>query len=151
VENELIESGLKYLRRTQIRDEAPTINNLDVILLDTIGELFSLYSIAVVAFVGGSLIPFGGHNVLEPAIHSVPVLFGPYVDHFKESSGLLMKSGGGMMVKSSEELFLKMAELLQDEDKRKMMGQMALDFIRSQQGPADRTVDLLLNLISENQ
>ncbi|MBA7574141.1 3-deoxy-D-manno-octulosonic acid transferase [subsurface metagenome] len=150
VEDELIESGLKYHRRTQIENEAVTINNLDVILLDTIGELFSLYSIAEVAFVGGSLIPFGGHNVLEPAMHSVPVLFGPHMDHFKESSGLLLKSGGGMMVKSSEELFLKMAELLQDEDKRKKMGEMALDFVKSQQGSSDKTVDLLLNLISEN-
>ena len=149
VENELIKSGLKYMRRTQIKHETAAINNLDVILLDTIGELFSLYSIAEVAFVGGSLIPFGGHNVLEPAMHSVPVLFGPHMDHFKESSGLLLKSGGAMMVNGSQELFLKISELLRNEDKRKEMGKMAHNFIKKHQGPADKTVDLLLPLITE--
>lgn len=149
VEKELIESGVKYQRRTQIKKEFETKSGFDVILLDTIGELFSLFSIADVAFVGGSLVKFGGHNILEPAMHSVPVLFGPYMDHFKQSSELLMKSGGGMKIKDSDELFLKMAELLQDEDKRKKIGKMALDFVKRHQGPSDKTVALLLNLINK--
>jgi len=149
VENELIGAGLKYQRKTQMEKKSHTKGNLDIILLDTIGQLLSFYSIAEVAFVGGSLIPFGGHNILEPAIHSVPVLFGPYMDHFKEASELLMKSGGGILVKDSEELYLEMSQLLQDEVKRKKMGQMAFDFIQRQQGSSDKTVDLILNLINK--
>jgi 3-deoxy-D-manno-octulosonic-acid transferase len=149
VENELIQSGLKYQRITQMEKKSPSKANCDVILVDTIGQLLSLYSIAEVAFVGGSLIPFGGHNILEPAMHSIPVLFGPHMDHFKESSELLIKSGGGVMVKDSGELLLKITELLQDEDKRAEMGKMALKFIKSQQGSSDKTVDLILNLIKE--
>ena len=149
VENELIQSGLKYQRITQIQKESSGNVNCDVILLDTIGQLLSIYSIAEVAFVGGSLIPFGGHNILEPAMHSVPVLFGPYMDHFKESSELLIKSGGGVMVKDSEELLLKITELLKDEVKRGEMGKTALKFIKSQQGSSDKTVDLILNLINK--
>jgi len=151
VEKELTQAGVRYSRRTQIEEESVAKSSFDVILLDTIGELFSLYSIAEVAFVGGSLIPFGGHNVLEPAIHSVPVLFGPYMDHFKQSSELLTESGGGVLVKDSEELCLKISELLQDEDKRKKMGKKAFDFVKRQRGPSDKTVDLILNLIKENK
>jgi 3-deoxy-D-manno-octulosonic-acid transferase len=150
VEKELLESGVKYQMRTQLKKESEEKSNFNVILLDTIGELFSLYSIAEVAFVGGSLIPFGGHNVLEPAMHSVPVLFGPHMDHFKESSELLIESGGGMIIKDSEELLLKMSELLKDEDKRKKMGKMAYAFIKRHQGASDKTVELLFNLIGDN-
>jgi 3-deoxy-D-manno-octulosonic-acid transferase len=149
VENELIQSGLKYQRITQIQKESLANVNYEAILLDTIGQLLSIYSIAEVAFVGGSLIPFGGHNILEPAMHSVPVLFGPYMDHFKESSELLIKSGGGVMVKDSEELLLKIKELFKDEVKRAEMGKRALEFIKRQQGSSDKTVDLILNLINE--
>jgi len=150
VEDDLIESGLQYRKRTEIAKGSQAGTDLDVVLLDTIGELFGLYSIAEVAFVGGSLIPFGGHNVLEPAMHSVPVLFGPHTDHFQESSKLLLESGGGMMIKDSQELFLKMTELLQNEDKRKKMGEMAHDLIKRHQGSSDKTVDLLLDLIKRN-
>lgn len=149
VEKELFRSKLKYQKRTQINNEAKARINLDVILLDTIGELFSLYSVAQVAFVGGSLIPFGGHNVLEPAVHSVPVLFGPHMDHFRQSSELLVESGGGIVIESDQELFLKISELLRNEDKRKKMGKMARNFIEKHQGPADKTVDLLLPLITK--
>ncbi len=149
VENELIGAGFKYQRKTQMEKKSQAKGNLDVILLDTIGQLLSLYSIAEVAFVGGSLIPFGGHNILEPAIYSVPVLFGPYMDHFKESSELLKKSGGGILIKDSEELYLKISQLLQDEVKRKTIGQKAFDFIQRQQGSSDKTVDLILNLINK--
>ncbi|MGB2697830.1 MAG: 3-deoxy-D-manno-octulosonic acid transferase [Candidatus Zixiibacteriota bacterium] len=150
VENELIGTGLKYQKRTQMKKESGAKVNCNVILLDTIGQLLSLYSIAEVAFVGGSLIPFGGHNILEPAMHSVPVLFGPYMDHFKESSELLIKSGGGVLVKDKEELFLKISQILKDEEKKKRVGQMAFDFIKRHQGSSDKTVDLILNLINES-
>ena len=150
VESELTESGLRYRKRTQLAEDREMETDLDLILLDTIGELFSLYSIAEVAFVGGSLIPFGGHNALEPAMHSVPVLFGPYIDHFKESSQLLMESGGAIKVSDSQELYQRLLELLHDENKRKKMGQKARELIERHQGPTDKTVELLLHLIGQN-
>jgi len=150
VESELTESGLRYRKRTQIAEKSDMESDFDLILLDTIGELFSLYSIAEVTFVGGSLIPFGGHNVLEPAMHSVPVLFGPYMDHFKESSELLLESGGAIKVRDSEELYQRLSELLHDENKRKKMGEKARELIERRRGPTDKTVEVLLHLTGQN-
>ena len=70
----------------------------DGLLVDTLGELSALYTLAAVAFVGGSLIPTGGHNVLEPAAAGVPVLFGPHTEHFREPAQALVAAGGGSVV-----------------------------------------------------
>jgi 3-deoxy-D-manno-octulosonic-acid transferase len=143
----LSELTLKYVKKSAPKKG----QGAEVILLDTMGELENLYSISEIAFVGGSLVPTGGHNILEPASYGIPVLFGPYIDNFKPSSDLLLKFEGGIMVKDAEELYQKMSELLEDDALRKKIGENGKQALLSQTGTSDQTVQLLLKLISPNE
>jgi len=143
----LSELKLKYVKKSSPKKG----KEAEVILLDTMGELENLYSISEVAFVGGSLVPTGGHNILEPASYGIPVLFGPYIDNFKPSSDLLLKFKGGIMVKNEEELYQKMSELLKDNDLRKKIGEKGKRALLSQAGTSDKTVQLLLKHLSGDE
>ncbi len=83
-----------------------------IILVDEIGPLFGLYSIAKIAFVGGSLVPKGGQNPMEPAAFGVPVVFGPYMENFETEAKALLREGGGFFAKNSDELIFLIEELL---------------------------------------
>lgn len=90
VEEIILKSGLSYIRRSQF----PKVLKADVLLVDCVGELAFLYSYAKIAFVGGSLVPKGGHNILEPAFFKVPIIIGPYYSNFKEIvNTFLVKNG----------------------------------------------------------
>jgi 3-deoxy-D-manno-octulosonic-acid transferase len=149
VERALSGMSLSFIRRSQldgnIRSDQP-----DVILLDTMGELSGLYALADVAFVGGSLVPVGGHNLLEPAIYGVPVIFGPYTDHFKEETKILIESGGGIQVKNEEELILKLSRLIEDKESRLKLGENAKTAIGKETGVSKRTTDLIFSLLNRN-
>lgn len=146
IEELFSEYNLTYIKKSKIRKD----KRFEVILLDTMGELENLYSISEVAFVGGSLVPTGGHNILEPASYGIPVLFGPHTDNFQTAANLLLKSGGGIMVKDQEELYRKMSLLLKEANLRKELGRKAKQTLLSQVGTSDKTVQLLLKLLSEN-
>jgi 3-deoxy-D-manno-octulosonic-acid transferase len=135
---------LSYIKKSSIRED----KEAEIILLDTMGELEKLYSIGELAFVGGSLIPVGGHNILEPASYGIPVLFGTHIENFKSASELLLKSGGGIMIKDEEELYQKVSLLLKDDILRKELGKKAKEALSSQSGISDKTVQLLLGLLS---
>lgn len=112
----------------------------DVLILDTIGELDRIYGIADISFVGGSLIPEGGHNLLEPASFGVPVLFGPYTDDFALMSEALIEAGGGERVKDGEELFKAMKALLSDSERLGGMGRRAKEFVEMNRGALERVI-----------
>jgi len=114
-----------------------------VIILDTIGELSSMYSLATVVFVGGSLVPVGGHNMLEPAIYGKPILFGSHVDNFREISQLLKNCGAGFEAKSKEELQGYLEGLLQDHVRRDAAGRAAIQVVEENRGATQKTVDLI--------
>jgi 3-deoxy-D-manno-octulosonic-acid transferase len=150
--------GLDFVRRTQLDEssskhaqegESP-LNHRSLILLDTMGELSRLYCLADVAFVGGSLVPVGGHNLLEPAIYGVPVLFGPHVDNFKEEARILVESGGGIQVHDQEELLRELTELLSDNERRKALGQKAREAIERETGVAKETTDLIFSALEQS-
>jgi len=153
VEGILSAEGLDFVRRTQLDELASKaagenlLNGKSLILLDTMGELSKVYCLADVAFVGGSLVPVGGHNLLEPAIYGVPVLFGPHVDNFKEEAKILVESGGGIQVKNQEELQLSLTSLLSDDQLRKRLGQKARDAIERKTGVAKRTTDSIFSAL----
>src|SRR5262249_59512776 len=94
------ERGLAPVRRSRLTGAPPS----DVILLDTVGELAALYAVADVIFVGGSLVPVGGHNVIEPALHAKPVVFGPHMGNFRDAAALLLRAGAGIQLGSAAEL-----------------------------------------------
>ncbi|MFN4182810.1 MAG: 3-deoxy-D-manno-octulosonic acid transferase, partial [bacterium] len=95
---------------------------LDILIIDGIGELVGAYSLSEVAFVGGSMIPRGGHNPMEPALLGKPVIFGPSMENFRESAARLIQSGGARQVSSPEELKDVLRDLIRDSEKRKAMG-----------------------------
>ncbi len=113
----------------------------EVLVVDTIGEVLDLYAIADVVFIGGSLVPVGGHNLLEAALVGKPVMFGPYVHNFKEISRKLMKSGAGIMVSSPEALEDTSIMLLGDLVRRDAMGTAGQTLILENSGAVGRTLD----------
>lgn len=113
------------------------------VVLDTIGELGRLYSVADVAFVGGTLAPYGGHNPLEPAANGVPVLLGPHTKSCEEAARLLVSAGAAATVADGAELRDVLLALLGDRPRREAMGRSAVEAVDSQRGATGRVVRLL--------
>jgi 3-deoxy-D-manno-octulosonic-acid transferase len=140
VEALIRERGLLAARRSRLpADGTPGA----VIILDTVGELAALYALAEIVFVGGSLVPIGGHNVLEPAMRGKPVLVGPHMSNFREGAELLQRSGGGLVVKDAPELERELARLLEDRDLARRMGDAAREAFAGRQGAVSATLDLV--------
>lgn len=114
----------------------------DVFLLDTVGELFNFYSLADVAFVGGSLVNVGGHNIIEPASYGIPVIFGPYMQNFKDISEEFVSSNAGFCV-DKDNLVSIISELLNSEQKRKQIGNMAKEITIKNRGSLEKTIQLI--------
>lgn len=121
----------------------PTAGERDGVLVDTLGELAALYGVADVAFVGGSLVPVGGHNLLEPAAFGVPVLFGPHTEHFESMAAELEARGGGARVADAAALGQAIAALLGDAGARLRMARGALSLIEASRGAVERSAELL--------
>lgn len=118
-----------------------------VLLVDTIGELASLYGLADVAFVGGSLVPRGGHNIIEPALHGVAVVTGNHTENFRDIVWLFQKRDAVRIVGLAE-LPLTLMHLVDDENERKALGRRAKETIESQTGATARTLEALQNLLA---
>jgi 3-deoxy-D-manno-octulosonic-acid transferase len=115
----------------------------DVLIVDTLGELERIYGMAKISFVGGSLTPVGGHNLLEPASFGKPVLFGPHTHNFVLMSQFLVEAGGGRRVESGEALFEAMKEILGDLKIADNMGRHAKDFVELNRGALDRVMECI--------
>jgi len=133
-------AGFTAQRKSRIGE---TAGGPRIIILDTRGELARAYREAVVAFVGGTLVPVGGHNVLEPAVWGTPVLFGPYTDHCAETAALLDEAGGGRRVTGVEDLVRHVNEWLADQNVCDAVGQAAKRVVVDNQGALRRSLDLI--------
>jgi len=140
VEATLREAGLVVQRRSRIREKQAGPR---VVILDSRGELSRAYREAVVAFVGGTLVPVGGHNLLEPAVWGTPVMFGPYTDHCAEVATLLSDSGGGRRVTGEEDLVASLDEWLGRPETRYRVGQAARQVVLDNQGALTRSLELI--------
>lgn len=133
-------AGLKFIRRSGWN---PTANDSlfggSVVLLDSIGELASVYSLADVAFVGGSLVPLGGHNILEPAQHGVAVLAGPHTFNFREIVRIFER-GGGLQLVDADNVGATFAELLGNAEERRRLGQRARALFLENTGATQKTL-----------
>ncbi len=109
----------------------------DIFLLDTLGELRLYYATVDVAFVGGSLVPTGGHNMLEPAALAIPVLFGPFVHNFTEISERLLSKKAAIQVSDEQMLAQQVINLLQHSEQRDLMGSAGRAFVEQNQGAVD--------------
>ncbi len=140
VESMIRDAGLAAERKSRVN---ATGKGPRVIILDTRGELAYAYREAAVAFVGGTLVPVGGHNLLEPAAWGKPVLFGPYTDHCAEVATMLEEAGGGKRVWDAEELVRVCSEWLADAQVREQAGQAARRVVLENQGALKRSLDLI--------
>ncbi len=127
----------------ELRSKCPVKSKGDVIVVDSIGELARLYGIADIAFVGGSLVAFGGHNIIEPAYFGCPVIFGPHMFNFKDISEALLSSGGGIMVNNKDELYKSIFRLIKDLDYRMRMRNACYSFVQKNRGAVKKVVQLI--------
>lgn len=121
----------------------------DVLILNTVGELGRVYGLCSVAFVGGSLVPIGGHNLLEPADFGIPVLFGPHTHNFEVMSESILKAGGAQRVQDGPELYDAMKRLLSDAELCRRMGERAKWFVAENRGALNRVVGYIAGSISD--
>jgi 3-deoxy-D-manno-octulosonic-acid transferase len=147
----LEQSGFPSVRRSDWRsqpeDSIQQIPPGQIVLLDTIGELASVYSIAAVAFVGGSLIPAGGHNPLEPAQFGVPIVMGPNYENFRAITDDLL-AHDALRIATKDDFTSTLIDLLQDTDTAKSMGERARQVFDQQAGATDRCVAALRELLT---
>ena len=143
--------GLRSLRKTAVDggEEAPGTEG--VLVVDTLGELRALYAASDIAFVGGSLLSGGrirgGHNLMEPAMARVPVLFGPHHASFAETAEALVENDAGAVVRDNEELARCLLRLVEDEPGRRRMGERARVALSSRQGATEKNYALLRPLL----
>jgi 3-deoxy-D-manno-octulosonic-acid transferase len=147
LESTIRAGGFAVVRKTTLDRQLGTVKGPRVILLDTRGQLAALYSQAALVFVGGSLVPIGGHSPLEPASVGKAVVFGPYMDHFAEVSELLVSQGGAIQVHDSQEMAAALGGLLKDRARLTQMGRAAEVVVRSHQGTVAKTTELIAELL----
>ena len=143
----LDQSGLDWVRRSGWKSE-DTLRAGQVVLLDTIGELASVYSLAAVAFVGGSLVAAGGHNPLEPAQFGVPIVMGPHYANFRAITEDLRKHDA-LRITEKEDLTNTLMELLSDGETARAMGERAKKVFGQQSGATGRSVEALRSLLAD--
>ena len=136
------EAGLRHQRRTTLTEES-RLQAGDVLLVDTVGEMMNLYALADCAYVGGSLVPLGGHNLLEPASVGVPSVFGPHMENFREIEALVLHYGAGIQVQAPEELAAVCRTLITSSELRRVLGQNGLKLLRDNGGATERHMDVI--------
>ncbi|MFW6311338.1 MAG: 3-deoxy-D-manno-octulosonic acid transferase [Nanoarchaeota archaeon] len=130
-------------KKTEIKKD----KNYDVIILNTVGELAQFYSIATVAFVGGSLVKKGGHNLLEPAIYGKPVLWGPYIGNVKNLASILENNNVGKEIGSKEELRCVLDNLLHNKEKLKNIQKRADHMFEVQETSLDENISIIKDFL----
>ena len=139
------DEGLSTIRRSELPiDREP---RADAVVLDTIGELAQLYRIATAVFVGGSLVPAGGHNILEPAAHGKPIVFGPHMENFAEIADAFLANDAAIQVHSERELERTIVALMGDPVRRARLGAAARALVEANRGARDRTLAVLADIL----
>ncbi|MDG0969283.1 MAG: lipid IV(A) 3-deoxy-D-manno-octulosonic acid transferase [Porticoccaceae bacterium] len=137
------DTNLTLVRRSQ----GTSVTDADILLGDTMGELMLFFGACDVTFVGGSLVPTGGHNIIEPAAWGVPILTGPHLFNFAQASALLIKSGGLMVCDDSNSLARQFTRLLQDHTSRRYASDAARRVAESNRGALSRLLNIIKRFI----
>jgi 3-deoxy-D-manno-octulosonic-acid transferase len=145
VANLLVRRGIRFDRRSIAAAVRP---ETQVLLVDTVGELAALYAAADIAFVGGSLVPVGGHNLLEPAALGVPVITGPYNANGKEIARLLVQGGGAVEVQDAAALVEVLRNFFADPALRQQVGLRGREFVERHRGSVARLLELISPLLA---
>jgi 3-deoxy-D-manno-octulosonic-acid transferase len=137
--------GLLTVRRSELPIDGEP--RCDAVVLDTIGELAALYQIATAVFVGGSLVPAGGHNILEPALYGKPILFGPHMENFAEIADAFLANGAAVQVRTGRQLEEEVVALMGDPVRRARLGAAARALVEANRGANDRTLAVIADLL----
>ncbi len=137
---------LRTLLRTA---KMPCHDAVDVYIGNTMGELKLLYAAADISFVGGSMVPVGGHNVLEPAAIGVPVMFGPFMANFKEIAKGLLSRGAAIQCQDQEQIINAFRQLAEDQQQRQQLIVLGREFVSQNQGALKRVLALLARVLME--
>ncbi len=135
------QEGFRTVRRSDLPIDAEP--RADVVVLDTIGELATVYQLATVVFVGGSLVPTGGHNVLEPAVFDRPVIFGPHMQNFAEIAAALVANGAGVKLDGEGAFEDEVLGLMSDPVRRARLGAAARALVEANRGAKEKTLAVL--------
>jgi 3-deoxy-D-manno-octulosonic-acid transferase len=137
--------GLRVMRRTELAVDAEP--RADVVILDTIGELAHLFQAATVVFIGGSIVDQGGHNILEPAVHGKPIVFGPYMQNFAEIAETFLKNKAAIQVSGQGELADVLVRLIGDPVERASLAAAARALVEANRGAKQRTLAVMADLL----
>lgn len=139
--------GVPFVLRTAVESSSRLLAPGGVLLVDTVGEMLKLYTVADLVFVGGSLIAVGGHNVLEASLLKKPVIFGSYMHNFKEISQLLLAAGGGIQVADPTELTTAVRRLLDNHEEACRMGERGHALLEANAGATEHTLVVIKRLL----
>ncbi|MGA8145453.1 MAG: 3-deoxy-D-manno-octulosonic acid transferase [Candidatus Acidiferrales bacterium] len=139
--------GWNVVRRSGLDLTSTLSENADVLVLDSIGELAGTYALADAAFVGGSLVPAGGHNILEPAWFSRPPVFGPSMENFQEMAEQFLAARAGIQVSSGTQLGKVWVQLIEDDAARERMGKAARDLSERNRGATARSMERIAAIL----
>jgi 3-deoxy-D-manno-octulosonic-acid transferase len=137
--------GLRVVRRTELSVDAEP--RADVVVLDTIGELAFVFQVATVVFVGGSLVDHGGHNILEPAVHGKPIVFGPHMENFAEIADTFLREQAAIQVADAGSLSTTILRLVGDSVERARLGAAARALVEANRGAKPRTMQAIAALL----
>jgi len=138
--------GIECLRRSRLTADSEVLNALGVVsvlILDSIGELAAVFEYATVVFMGGSLVPKGGHNVLEPARHRKPIVFGPHMENFRDITRLFLQETAAIQIQNAAELAPAIRSLLANPDHSAELGRRARAIVEQNTGATDRVLEFL--------
>jgi 3-deoxy-D-manno-octulosonic-acid transferase len=141
--------GWKVARRSDLAVDAEP--RVDIVVLDTIGELATIYQIATIVFVGGSLVATGGHNVLEPAVFGKPIVFGPHMENFREIADAFVTNGAGIQLTGEAELEEAFLSLMGDPVRRARLGAAARALVEANRGANEKSVAVLSALLPQEK
>jgi 3-deoxy-D-manno-octulosonic-acid transferase len=146
IETVIARYGLSCVRRSQMSNK--NISSAQhhpprVIVLDSRGELPYVYRLGFVGFVGGTLVPVGGHNLLEPAQWGRPVIFGPYIDHFRDIAHQFLQAGAAVQVHQPKDLVTHLLHLLEHPAEAEQMGRQALSVVQQNRGVVKENLRLI--------
>jgi 3-deoxy-D-manno-octulosonic-acid transferase len=143
IEGLIKNKGLRPYRFSRLNLPLPE----DVIILDAIGKLPYIYSLASLVFVGGSLVPIGGHNILEPAFFAKPIIVGPYMHNFRQITQVFLSNNALAQARDAQDLKSKMEELISDKNILLELGQAAKQVLSSRQGATLANLEIIENII----
>lgn len=143
--------GFPYRLRSELESGQPPLASGEVLLVDTMGEMLQLYRAADFIFVGGSLVPVGGHNIIEAIMVERPVLWGPYMQNFKDMSRKVLARDAGISVQNVDELYDAVRQLIDRPEERQRIAHNGLSILQDNIGATERTLERIIPLLGDTR